>query len=130
MAKSSIKTKTKPKSSTKPKAKTKSMSTQLLTPQSLVAEQADHSKPATITFAFTTGIGQATTSLFRRGVLINMQSISSSGDIKFSDVQTGDVISVNGVCTSKAVIEIDILTTPVTPSEFKAGLIIKAYLVE
>jgi len=128
MAKSTTKAKPKPKPSAK--TKTKSMSTQLLTSNSLVAEQADHSKPAIITFTFTIGIGQATTSLFRRGVLINMQSISSSGDIKFSDVQTGDVISVNGVCTGKAVIEIDISTTPVTPSEFKAGLIIKAYLVE
>ncbi|HEY8893790.1 MAG TPA: hypothetical protein VIM79_03215, partial [Niastella sp.] len=74
MAKSAKKAKPAPKSSIK--AKTKSMGTQLLTPNSLVAEQADHSKPAIITFTFTIGIGQATTSLFRKGVLINMQSIS------------------------------------------------------
>ena len=134
MAKSAKKAKPKPKakSTTKTKitTKTNTMNPPVLTANSLVAEEADHSKPAIITFTFTNGIAQVTTTLFRKGVLINMQSISSSGNIKFSNVQTGDVISVNGVCTGQAHIEIDVPTTPETPSNFNPGLIIKAYLVE
>jgi hypothetical protein len=133
MAKSAKKAKPKPKSKsttkTKITTKTNTMNPPVLTANSLVAEEADHSRPAIINFTFTGGIGQATASLFRKGVLINMQSISSSGNIKFSDVQTGDVIPVNGICTGQAVVAIDTDTMPETPETFPAGLIIAAYLI-
>jgi len=101
-----------------------------LTASSLVAESAPHSLQVSITFTFTGGIGQATSLLFRKGVLINMQSISSSGNIQFSEVQSGDSISVNGVCTGNAVIVVDTPTVPVSPQQFKAGIIITGYLIQ
>jgi hypothetical protein len=105
------------------------MTTQLLTANSLVAAEAPHSQTVDITFTFTSGIGQATAVLFRKGVLINMQSISKSGNVNFSEVQSGDVISVNGVCSGKAIVAINTPTTPVSPEQFVAGLIIAGYLV-
>ncbi|WP_133053938.1 hypothetical protein [Niastella yeongjuensis] len=101
-----------------------------LTTTSLVAESAPHSLQVSITFTFTGGIGQATSLLFRNGVLINMQSISSSGNIRFSEVQSGDSISVNGVCTGHAVIVIDTPTVPVSPQQFAAGIILTGYLIQ
>jgi hypothetical protein len=127
MAKSAKKAKPRPK----PAAKTKTETTkpQVLTANSLVAEEAPHSQQVDVTFTFTSGIGQATAVLFRKGVLINMQSISSSGVIRFSEVQSGDVISVNGVCTGTAAIAINTPTTPVSPEQFNKGLIIAGYLI-
>lgn len=101
-----------------------------LTATSLVAESAPHSLQVSITFTFTGGIGQATSLLFRKGVLINMQSISSSGNIQFSEVQSGDSISVNGVCTGSAQILIDTPTVPTSPQQFKAGIIITGFLIQ
>jgi hypothetical protein len=100
-----------------------------LTATSLIAESASHSRQVTITFTFTGGIGQATSLLFRKGVLINMQSISSSGTIQFSEVQSGDSISVNGVCTGSALIVIDTPTVPASPQQFTAGIIITGFLI-
>jgi hypothetical protein len=127
MAKSAKKATAKPKPSTK--TKTETMTTQALTTNALVAEQAPHSQAVDVTFTFTGGIGQATAVLFRKGILINMQSISSSGNVNFAEVQRGDVISVNGVCTGKAVVAINTLTTPTTPEPFNTGLIIAGYLI-
>lgn len=104
--------------------------TPALTTAALVAESAPHSRQVGITFTFTAGIGQATSVLFRKGVLINMQSISSSGSIQFSEVQSGDSISVNGVCTGTAVIIIDTATIPASPQQFTAGIIITGYLIQ
>lgn len=101
-----------------------------LTVTSLVAESAPHSLQVSITFTFTGGIGQATSLLFRKGVLINMQSISSSGNIKFAEVQSGDSISVNGVCTGSALIIVDTPTVPTSPQQFSAGIIITGYLIQ
>jgi hypothetical protein len=101
-----------------------------LTATSLVAESAAHSLQVSITFTFTGGIGQATSLLFRKGVLINMQSISSSGTIQFSEVQSGDSISVNGVCTGSALIVIDTPTVPTSPQQFTAGIIMTGYLIQ
>ncbi|THU37065.1 hypothetical protein FAM09_19115 [Niastella caeni] len=105
------------------------MNSQELTTGALVAVGAPHSQQVGITFTFTAGLGQATSSLFRKGVLINMQSISSSGSVQFSEAQSGDVISVNGICTGNATIVIDTPTTPATPDQFNAGLIIAGYLI-
>jgi hypothetical protein len=46
-----------------------------LTRSSLVAKASPQSTPAIISFVFSSGLGQATTSLFRNGVLINMQKV-------------------------------------------------------
>jgi hypothetical protein len=107
------------------------MTTQLLTPQPLVAEEAPHSQQVDISFTFTGGIGQGSAVLFRNGVLINMQSISKSGIgiIKFSEVQTGDVISVNGVCAGNTEITVSTSTVPVTPKQFNPGLIMANFLI-
>jgi len=96
---------------------------------SLIALAAATSAPADVSFTFNSGIGQATTSLFRNGILINMQSISSSGNINLSEVQTGDVISINGVCTGTVDIAINVSTTPGTPEHFITGLIMAVYLI-
>ena len=129
MAKSAKKAKSTRKPNTTTNTKTETMTTQGLTANSLVAEEAPHSQTVDLTFTFTGGIGQVTAVLFRKGVLINMQSISKSGNVNFSEVQSGDVISVNGVCAGKAVVTINTPTTPVSPEQFAAGLIIAGYLV-
>ncbi len=128
MAKSAKKAKPKPKPSTK--TKTETMNPLTLTTNSLVAEEAPHSQQVDVTFTFTSGIGQATSLLFRKGVLINMQSLSSSGNIRFSEVQSGDAISINGVCTGKAVIAINTPTIPASPEQFNAGIIMTGYLIK
>lgn len=128
MAKSVKKAKPRPKPSTKTKAIT--MTPQVLTTNSLVAEEAPHSQQVDVTFTFTGGIGQATAVLFRKGVLINMQSISSSGVIPFSEVQTSDVISINGVCTGKGSVAIAATTLPVTPKQFKTGIFMANFLIK
>lgn len=129
MAKSAGKAKAKLKPNTTSNTKTETMSTQGLTENSLVAAASPHSQPVDVTFNFTSGVGQATAVLFRKGVLINMQSISKSGNVNFSEVQSGDVISISGVCAGKASVTINTPTTPVTPEQFNAGLIIAGYLV-
>jgi hypothetical protein len=96
---------------------------------SLIALEGESSSPADVSFTFNGGIGQATASLFRKGLLINMQSISSSGSIHLAEVQTGDVISINGVCTGTANVSINVSTTPATPEHFSTGLILAAYLI-
>jgi hypothetical protein len=128
MAKSAKKAKPRPKPSTK--TKTETMNPLTLTTNSLVAEEASHSQQVDVTFTFTGGIGQATSLLFRKGVLINMQSLSSSGNIRFSEVQSGDAISINGVCTGKAVIAINTPTIPDSPEQFNAGIIMTGYLIK
>ena len=135
MAKTSKKAKPKPKpgsipsTNTKTNTKTMTSSSQGLTAGSPDAEDAPHSQSVDVSFTFTSGIGQATAVLFRKGVLINMQSISKSGNVNFSEVQSGDVISVNGICTGKAVVAINTPTTPATPEQFNSGLIISGYLI-
>ena len=128
MAKSAKKAKPKPIPSTN--TKTETMNTQELTANSLVAEEAPHSQQVDVTFTFTGGIGQATSLLFRKGVLINMQSISSSGNIRFSEVQSGDAISINGICTGTAVVTVSTPTLPDTPERFAAGIIMTGYLIK
>jgi hypothetical protein len=59
-----------------------------------------------------------------------MQSISTSGTINFTDVQSRDVISINGVCSGTAAITISIPTRPATPDNFTAGIIIAGYLIQ
>jgi len=71
---------------------------------SLVARSSPLSTAADVDITFTSGLGQATASLFRQGILINMQSISMSDIIHFSEVQSGDVIVINGVCTGNVII--------------------------
>src|ERR1044072_6226156 len=129
MAKSAKKAKPKPKPDTTSNTKTETMTTQGLTANSLATAEAPHSQPVDVTFNFTSGVGQATAVLFRKGVLINMQSLSKSGNVNFSEVQSGDVISISGVCAGKANVAINTPTTPVTPEQFNAGLIIAGYLV-
>jgi hypothetical protein len=128
MAKSAKKAKPKPKPATKTEAETTNSPT--LTTNSLVAEEAPHSQQVDVAFTFTSGRGQVTSLLFRKGVLINMQSLSSSGNIRFSEVQSGDAISINGVCTGKAVIAVNTPTIPASPQQFNAELILTGFFIK
>lgn len=114
---------------TKKKAAKKKSSAKKRRAIALVATASPRSFTADVTFRFASGIGQATASLFRNGLQINMQSISSSGTIHFAEVQSGDVVSVNGVCTGTADIAVSVPTDPVTPEQFTAGIIIAGYLI-
>ena len=105
----------------KSKKKPARKKTQPLVRSSLVARSSALSAAADVEITFTSGLGQATASLFRKGILINMQSISMSDIIHFSDVQSGDVIVINGVCTGNAIIKINVSTAPTTPTNFTAG---------
>ena len=111
------------------KARSKSIKPKRISKSALVAMASNNSIPANVSCVFKSGIGQITASLFRKGVLINMQSISNSGTIHFAEVQRGDVISINGVCTGTADIAVDVTTTPSTPQHFDAGIILAGYLV-
>lgn len=109
--------------------KRKKARTKKITRSALISAPAATSKSANVNCVFKSGIGQITASLFRQGLLINMQSISTSGTIHFAEVQRGDVISINGVCTGAADITIDVTTTPTTPQHFNAGIILAGYLI-
>ena len=100
-----------------------------LTQASLVAFSNVAPVVADIDVQFTSGIGQVTAVLFRRGVLINMQSISTSGTIHFSEVQQGDSIAINGVCAGDATIKINIPTNPKTPNSFSKEIIMTGYTI-
>jgi|KBSMisStandDraft_5_1062788.scaffolds.fasta_scaffold48866_3 hypothetical protein len=84
---------------------------------------------ATVNVVFKSGIGQVTAVLFRNGVLINMQSISTDGNIQFSQVQSHDSISINGVCSGDAVITISVPTNPGTPDTFSKEIIVAGYII-
>lgn len=103
----------------------------ILLQNALVSAAPAVSVPVSITITFIAGIGQVTASLFRNGLMINSQSISTDGTVLFSDAQAGDVISVNGVCTGSggANITINRATSPSTPQHFNTGFIISGYLV-
>jgi hypothetical protein len=113
-----------PARGTKPRRTT---STKKISTKDLVARLSRASVSANIQITFTSGIGQATASLFRNGVLINLQSVSSSATIFLSDVQRGDTISINGVCTGNATIAVSVPTSPETPEHFAAGNINTGY---
>lgn len=88
------------------------------------------SQPATVNITFTSGAGQVTTSLFRNGLLINMQSTSVSADILLSDTQRGDMLSVVGVTTGSATITVTpVSTSPATPDKFSAGPVMGSYVI-
>jgi hypothetical protein len=80
-------------------------------------------KATTIAVTFTGGLGNLTATLFKNltGAIIGHDSLSASGSIIFNNANTGDAISINGVCTGKAVINIDVATDPPTPVKFTAG---------
>jgi hypothetical protein len=113
-----------PAKSRKPRSTPKSKK---ISTRDLVARLARASVSANIDITFTSGIGQATASLFRNGVLINLQSVSSSATIFLSDVQRGDSISINGVCTGNASVVVSVPTSPATPENFGAGNINTGY---
>ena len=95
----------------------------------LVAVPADDEKTADIQVEFTSGIGQVTAALFRNGVLINMQSISKSGAIHFSDVQSRDSVSVNGICSGNASVTLTVPSDPATPEFFSKQVIMTGYTI-
>lgn len=88
---------------------------------------------ATVGVTFFGGIGTATVALFRGGLLINMQTITASGAVNFSDVAQFDRITVDGVGTgagtNATVITISVPTSPATPTSFPAGEFHIGYIV-
>jgi hypothetical protein len=118
------------KSNKKAAAKTgKPVNSAAFTAASLVALPQGPAVSADIKVDFTLGIGQLTAMLFRNGVFINMQSISTSGVIHFSDVQSRDSISINGICSGDAVVTVSAPTNPGTPEKFSKQLIISGYTI-
>lgn len=100
----------------------KSARSKKLVKSALLAMASPVSTTASVGVVFTSGLGQATISLFRQGLLINMQTISVSGSVQFTDVEPGDAISINGVCTKSATVTITgVSTSPATPTVFSAG---------
>ena len=92
-----------------------------LSKASLITALSGTSVGADVNVEFKSGQGQVTAILFRMGLLINQQTIGSSGAIHFSDVQRGDAISVNGVCSGKAAISVSgVSTDPSTVQNFEA----------
>ncbi|MBO9567058.1 MAG: hypothetical protein J7621_30070 [Niastella sp.] len=83
---------------------------------------------ATVNITFTSGVGKVTASLFRKGILINMQSITSSADIFFSDVKKGDGLALVGTSAGSARIEISVPTSPATPQVIN-GPIHRSYII-
>jgi hypothetical protein len=110
-------------------AKSKSVAISNFSPASLVALAPGVESAAGIQVDFTSGIGQLTAMLFRKGVLINMQSISTSGLINFSEVQSRDSISVNGICAGNAVVTVSVPTNPATPEKFSKQIIMSGYTI-
>jgi hypothetical protein len=112
----------------------KGVSAELVTPilplGIMVSSDGANSVAGNVSVTFNSGIGQITASIFRNGLLINLQTISSDGNIFFSDIQSRDGIAVNGVCTGTggADITISVPTTP-TPQHFDTGFIHGLYIV-
>ncbi|HEY0679671.1 MAG TPA: hypothetical protein VGD17_15405 [Chitinophagaceae bacterium] len=98
-------------------------------PISMVAELRPETKTAIVNVTFIAGVGQLTASLFRNGVLINMQSISNSADIILSDVLPGDGLAVVGVSSGKTEIRISVPTSPKTLDTRPAGPIHRSYII-
>jgi hypothetical protein len=80
-------------------------------------------KPTKVKVTFTGGVGMITATLFQNltGAIIGHDSLTTTGMIIFNNAGSGDVISVNGACTGKADIKIDVTTDPATPVNFTAG---------
>lgn len=76
---------------------------------------------ANIDVKFKTGLGMFVAKLFRKGKLVEAKTIEVSNIINFADVQQGDVISANGVCTGSVDVRIDVATDPPTPDHRDEG---------
>lgn len=114
----------------KPAAKKSRSATATREPSFDVATLDATSVKATVNITFTSGTGQVTTSLFRKGILINLQSTSVSADIMLSDTKRGDVLSVVGVATGSATITVTpVKTLPATPDQFSAGPVMGSYVI-
>ncbi|MFT3678006.1 MAG: hypothetical protein QM781_19095 [Chitinophagaceae bacterium] len=100
---------------------------------SIPARLAAVSVSANVGVTFFGGVGTATVALFRGGLLINMQTITASGSVNFSDVAQFDRITVDGVGTgtgaNATVINISVPTSPATPTNFPAGEFHIGYIV-
>lgn len=100
---------------------------------SIPARPAATSLVASVGITFFGGVGTATVALFRSGLLINMQTLTASGSVSFSDVAQFDRITVDGVCTgagaNATVINISVPTSPATPTNFPTGEFHIGYIV-
>lgn len=118
------------KASAKSAVKKKRSATATREPKFNAATLDASSVQATVNVTFTSGTGQVTTSLFRNGILINLQSTSVSADILLSDTKRGDMLSVVGVTTGSATITVvPVSTSPGTPDQFSAGPIMGSYVI-
>lgn len=75
---------------------------------------------------FTLGVGHLTATLIRKGTIIQSKELSQTGNIKFDNVVSGDIISLNGSCAGKARIETNRNTSPATPLEFNDETILSS----
>ena len=83
---------------------------------------------AIISVTFKGGLGNVTAKAFSNGAMTANGAANSSGTIMLSNLNSGDVISVNGVSPDEGTdISIDVNTSPPTPSRFSAGPILAQY---
>ena len=73
---------------------------------------------AEVKVTFKNGVGQLKIFLYRKGSLIASGEVNSSGRINFAEVQTDDIMVLNGTCAGDAKIEINVKTFPATPLGF------------
>lgn len=80
-------------------------------------------KTAIISVTFTAGAGTLRATLFQylTGAPVASGMLQSSGQIRFDNAGKGDAISIDGVCTGKATISINVETSPQTPVTFYEG---------
>jgi len=76
---------------------------------------------ANISILFTEGKGQLNIQLNRDGEEIANGSLQTSGTIPLADVQSRDVITLDGVCTGSAELNIDVPTKAATPTTYPDG---------
>ena len=84
-------------------------------------EAGDAAAPANLSVTFNSGLGHMEARLFRGGPLVDQGSLDQSGDIPFASVQSGDMISINGICSGTTVVTIAVPTDPATPISFPQG---------
>lgn len=73
---------------------------------------------ANMNVEFDMGIGHITATQYRDTAVIFKGSLNRGGTITFNDVESGDAISIDGVCSGTAKLEMDVRTNPATPRNY------------
>jgi hypothetical protein len=76
---------------------------------------------ANMDIEFDMGIGHLTATQYRDIAVIFKGSLNRTGTITFNDVEAGDVISIDGICSGTAKLDMDVNTRPSTPRNYTEG---------